>query len=166
MLLKSNLTHPQPPRQEDEREVWAVACCSCRHNHMHPLCVHMQEDELEVWAYRGSLLLVAACYAASTLASLAGGADAGGAAAAVAASGSALAAAGAAGLGAATVFIHVYVTPLKQAVQALAAAGTAGGVYLMAAHPEVPLPQYIAEHPTSIWLVGPAAAALTGIAGA
>lgn len=83
---------------------------------------------------------------------------------AVAANGTALAALGGLSMGAATVLIHVYLDPLKKALQALAAAGLAGGAYLAAAYPELPLPAFVAQHPEAVWFVGPSFAALTGIA--
>ncbi|KAL4448229.1 hypothetical protein ABPG75_005448 [Micractinium tetrahymenae] len=119
------------------------------------------EDELEVFSYRSALSLVAACFGAGTATALAPEA---GWAEALAAHGTALAALGGLSMGAATLLIHVYLDPLKKALQALAAAGLAGGVYLAATHPELPLPAYVAQHAEAVWLVGPSFAALTGIA--
>jgi uncharacterized integral membrane protein len=51
-------------------------------------------------------------------------------------------------------------------VQALWALGVAGALYLLLAHPELPLPLLVAQQPWAVWLVGPAAAAVTGEAAA
>ena len=104
---------------------------------------------------------MAAAFGAGTLAALAP-ADASWAAA-LQAQGTLLAAAGVGGMGVATVLIHIYVKPLKQFLQALLAVGVAGGTYLAVAHPELPLPAYVAANPSAVWLVGPAFASLTGI---
>eukprot|EP00887_Chlorella_sp_A99_P004158 scaffold23.g4158.t1 len=118
-------------------------------------------DVAEVVAYRAGLTVAASAFAAGTLGALLP-ADAP-LAAALAARGDALAAAGAAGLGLSLALIHIYVDPLKKALQALAAAGAAGGAYLALTQPE-PLPAYVAAHPGAVWLVGPLFAALTGVA--
>ncbi len=130
-------------------------------SHSRPCLRCLQEDELEVFAYRSALSLVATCYGAATAAALAPNA---GWAEAIAAHGTVLAALGGLSMGAATVLIHVYLDPLKKALQVLAAAGLVGGAYLAVSHPELPLPAYVAQHPQAVWLVGPSFAALTGIA--
>lgn len=99
---------------------------------------------------------------------------------------------GAGSLGASLVLIHIYVTPLKRFVQALWAVGTLGGLSIVATQvcvlrsavllqqqqqqqplksctcylsvQKVSLPVYVANHPESMWLVGPLFAALTGLA--
>lgn len=91
----------------------------------------------------------------------------------------ALAATSAAGLGAALALVHVYVTPLKRALQLLWLVGCAGAVAVAAGHgvlsedaatSEVAvsasssIAAAVASDPGSIWLVGPAAAAATGLA--
>jgi hypothetical protein len=48
------------------------------------------------------------------------------------------------------------------ALQALAAAGTLGGAYLIATQ-DTPLPLYVALHPEAVWLIGPLLAAITGV---
>lgn len=111
--------------------------------------------------YRLGLNLAAGCLALGTAAVLLPP-DAP-AAAPLASQGTALAAAGAGGLALSLALIHIYVDPLKRALQALAAAGTAGGAYLALTQPG-PLPAYVATHPSSVWLVGPLFAALTGVA--
>jgi uncharacterized integral membrane protein len=50
--------------------------------------------------------------------------------------------------------------PLR--TQALWALGVVGAGYLLLSHPELPLPLLVAQQPWSVWLVGPAAAAVTG----
>lgn len=59
--------------------------------------------------------------------------------------------------------IHIYVTPLKRLLQAMLGAGAAGAAYLAWHNPGVPLPAVVAEDPGTVWLVGPAFAALTGV---
>ncbi|PRW44865.1 integral membrane [Chlorella sorokiniana] len=118
-------------------------------------------DKVEVWSYRASLTLVAAAFGAGTAAALAPQ-DAGWAPA-LWSNGSLLAAAGGVGILGATTLIHIYITPIKRALQTLAALGCAGGAWLALQHSDVPLPQYVADHPGSMWFVGPAFAALAGI---
>lgn len=68
----------------------------------------------------------------------------------------------AAAFGVSLVQIHIYMAPVKKTLQLLLGLGVAGGLYLSVSHPEVPLPLFVAEHPWSVWFVGPAAAAVTG----
>ena len=56
-------------------------------------------------------------------------------------------------------------TLIPSVSQALLAVGVAGGGYLMLTQPQ-PLPEYVGAHPSAVWLVGPAFAALTGGAAA
>lgn len=119
------------------------------------------EDVVEVWSYRASLSVVAAAFCAGTLAALAP--EDASWAAALQGGGTWLAVAGGSGMAVATALIHIYVAPMKRLLQALLAAGAAGAAYLAAAHPDVPLPAYVAAHPDAVWLVGPAFASLTGI---
>lgn len=55
--------------------------------------------------------------------------------------GTLLAAAGGVGILGATTLIHIYITPIKRALQTLAALGCAGGAWLALQHADVPLPQ-------------------------
>ncbi|KAG2486085.1 hypothetical protein HYH03_015288 [Edaphochlamys debaryana] len=71
--------------------------------------------------------------------------------------------AGAAGMGASLQLIHIYLAPLKRALQVFWALGTAGAVYL-ALTQDTPVSLYVYEHPVWIWAVGPLFAALTGMA--
>lgn len=48
-------------------------------------------------------------------------------------------------------------------LQALWLLGTVGALYLATQHPEQPLPLFVAQQPWATWLVGPAAAAVTGV---
>ncbi len=57
------------------------------------------------------------------------------------ANGNLLAAAGGVGILGATTLIHIYITPIKRALQTLAALGCAGGAWLALQHSDVPLPQ-------------------------
>lgn len=73
-------------------------------------------------------------------------------------------AAGLAGFGLSLSLLHLYVAPLKKALLALFGAGVAGAAFLTLSHPGEALPAVVAAHPSSVWAVGPAAAALTGLA--
>lgn len=85
------------------------------------------------------LLLLCAAFGAGTAAALAPQ-DASWAPA-LWANGSLLAAAGGVGILGATTLIHIYITPIKRALQVLAALGCAGGTWLALQHSDVPLPQ-------------------------
>lgn len=106
-------------------------------------------DAAEVWAYRASLV-----------------AAAGGFVAAVAhpAVGTPAAVVTAGGLAAATTLIHIYVTPIKRALQALAVAGAVGTAVAAASAGDAGVPAAVAADGSLIWLVGPTAAAATGVA--
>ena len=150
-----------------------------------------EADVLEVRAYRASLCVSAAAFALLVVGSggLAGFDDASASAAASSSSlplprlpaqaVDALAATSAAGLGAALALVHVYVDPLKKALQLLWLLGCAGAVAVAAGHgvlsedaatAEVAvsasssIAAAVASDPGSIWFVGPAAAAATGLA--
>lgn len=75
----------------------------------------------------------------------------------------ALALAGALGLGVSLTQIHIYVDPLKKALQALWLLGLAGTLGLMVAQ-DPPAAAYVAANPLAVWLIGPMFAALTGVA--
>jgi uncharacterized integral membrane protein len=104
---------------------------------------------------------MAAAFAAGTATALAAPDAAWGAAGREA--GTWIAAAGAAGLGGSLLLIHMYVTELKLLLQAFWALGVVGGIYVAATN-EGPLPDYVLANPSSVWLIGPAFAALTGVA--
>mmetsp|Transcript_23869 Transcript_23869/g.52277 ORF Transcript_23869/g.52277 Transcript_23869/m.52277 type:complete len:280 (-) Transcript_23869:96-935(-) len=70
---------------------------------------------------------------------------------------------GAAGLGLSLQLIHIYVDPLKKALQLMWAVGLAGAAGIMVMQ-DVPAAVYVFEHPVAVWLVGPFFAALTGVA--
>ena len=125
---------------------------------LHPLHSHIHAYAL---LRAAAATATPAAFCAGTLAALAPGSDA---AAWASAHGTLLAAAGGAGMASATALIHIYINPIKRMLQALVAVGLAGGVNLVMAHPDTPLPAYVAEHPEAVWLVGPAFAALTGVA--
>jgi uncharacterized integral membrane protein len=65
--------------------------------------------------------------------------------------------------GSSLALIHMYVTDIKRVIQLLFVAGVLGGGVLMATQ-EGPLPMYVAAHPAATLLVGPAFAAVTGVA--
>ena len=71
---------------------------------------------------------------------------------------------GATSLGVALVLIHMYVDPIKKAMQAMWIAGFVGSVGIAATHGDSSVPVFVASHPWSVWLVGPMFAALTGVA--
>lgn len=73
---------------------------------------------------------------------------------------------GAGGLGISLLLIHIYVTPIKRALQLLWGAGVLGSllVALKFAAPEhESLVNYVVQNRWAIWLVGPLFAALTGL---
>ncbi|KAJ8450087.1 hypothetical protein Cgig2_033281 [Carnegiea gigantea] len=73
---------------------------------------------------------------------------------------------GAAGLGLSLYFIHIYVTEIKRTLQALWALGVVGSLatYIAFAQPAGQgLVQYVLDHPTAVWFIGPLFAALTGL---
>lgn len=73
---------------------------------------------------------------------------------------------GAGGLGASLFLIHIYVTPIKRALQALWAVGVLGSVGLavnFAAPSQQGLVAFVLSHPAGIWAVGPLFASLTGL---
>ncbi|KAK9831288.1 hypothetical protein WJX74_010628 [Apatococcus lobatus] len=70
---------------------------------------------------------------------------------------------GAASLGISMHLIHIYVKPLKQFMQLMYLTGTLAAVYF-AASQGMALPAYIGEHHSSLWLIGPFFAAITGLA--
>ncbi|CAM6095846.1 unnamed protein product [Calypogeia fissa] len=74
---------------------------------------------------------------------------------------------GAGGLGLSLVLIHIYVTPIKRALQFLWAVGVFGSVALalnFAAPADKGLVEFVLDNPAGIWAVGPLFAALTGLA--
>ncbi|KAL2903711.1 Ribosome maturation factor RimP [Bienertia sinuspersici] len=73
---------------------------------------------------------------------------------------------GSAGLGMSLYLIHIYVTEIKRTLQALWALGVVGSLvtYTAFAQPAGEgLVQYVVDHPTAVWLVGPVFASLTGL---
>ncbi|XP_010478179.1 PREDICTED: uncharacterized protein LOC104757152 [Camelina sativa] len=73
---------------------------------------------------------------------------------------------GASGLGLSLFLIHIYVTEIKRTLQALWALGFVGSLatYAALARPAGDnLVQYVVDHPTAVWFVGPLFASLTGL---
>jgi uncharacterized integral membrane protein len=73
-------------------------------------------------------------------------------------------AAGTAGMGLSLALLHLYIAPLKRVLLGLWAAGAVGAGVLAASHPGTALPSIVAGTPSSMWAVGPALAAVTGLA--
>lgn len=120
-------------------------------------------DEFEVWSYRVGLTATMAAFVGSAVISGTAGSSVDAAGMAVQAL-NPLCLLGALGLGVSLVQIHIYVDPLKKALQVLWLLGVLGAVYVASQQPEQPLPLLIAQQPWTIWFVGPAAAAVTGVA--
>jgi len=77
-----------------------------------------------------------------------------------------LAALGTTGLLISLIQIHIYVTPLKRFLQFLWLAGSLGGAYLFfsqAQPADVSLVTLVAQQPSTVWLIGPLFASLTGV---
>eukprot|EP00983_Pelagomonas_calceolata_P083045 1156071-Pelagomonas_calceolata.AAC.1 len=55
------------------------------------------------------------------------------------------------GLGVSLYLIHIYVAPLKKALQAFWLAGTLGMLYIMATQ-DAPAALYLAQTPSAVWL--------------
>lgn len=73
---------------------------------------------------------------------------------------------GSGGLGLSLFLIHIYVSEIKRALQALWGLGVLGSAttYIAIAQPtNKNLIQYVVDNPSAVWLVGPLFAALTGL---
>lgn len=73
---------------------------------------------------------------------------------------------GSGGLGLSLFLIHIYVSEIKRALQALWVLGVLGSAttYFTLAQPaNKNLIQYVVDNPSAIWFVGPLFAALTGL---
>ncbi|KAK1365572.1 Glycine-tRNA ligase [Heracleum sosnowskyi] len=73
---------------------------------------------------------------------------------------------GAAGLGLSLFLIHIYVTEIKRTLQLLWGLGVLGSIatsFTLAEPAGQNLVQYVVDHPTAVWLVGPLFAAFTGL---
>ncbi|KXZ47942.1 hypothetical protein GPECTOR_31g304 [Gonium pectorale] len=70
---------------------------------------------------------------------------------------------GAGGLGVSLQLIHIYLAPLKRALQVLWLLGTAGALFVMATQDD-PAAVFVYDHALWVWAVGPLFAALTGVA--
>ena len=110
-------------------------------------------DEVEVWSYRIALSL-SCCGALGVAAGCVFGKD-------VAINPSYFV--GASGLGVALVLVHMYVTPIKRAMQAMYAVGLVGSVGIAATQSANVL-EFVRDHPSAMWLVGPMFASFTGLA--
>eukprot|EP00892_Ulva_mutabilis_P011641 jgi/Ulvmu1/884/UM100_0039.1 len=115
-------------------------------------------DIAEVLGYRAGIILSALC--ATAVFAAAGATDE---QLLPPAALNALCLAGTAGFGASLVLIHIYVTEIKRTIQALFLFGALGEVWLMASKDQAAV-NFVAEHPWATLLVGPAFAAVTGVA--
>lgn len=73
---------------------------------------------------------------------------------------------GAAGLGLSLLLIHIYVTEIKRTLQLLWGLGVLGSIatsFTLAEPAGQNLVQYVVDHPTAVWLIGPLFAAFTGL---
>lgn len=70
---------------------------------------------------------------------------------------------GCAGLGLSLYQIHIYVAVLKRALQVLWGVGTLA-IAALALTQDAPVAEFVYQHPVWMWAVGPAFAALTGVA--
>lgn len=69
-----------------------------------------------------------------------------------------------AGFGTSLVLIHIYVSEIKATIQFLFAVGVLGGLWLAVSEGSTSVAAHVAEHPSSTFLIGPAFAAVTGVA--
>jgi len=116
-------------------------------------------DEVEVWSYRIALSL-SCCGALGVAAGCVFGKDG-------AINPSYFV--GASGLGVALVLVHMYVTPIKRAMQAMYAVGLVGSVGIAATQSGgesggANVLEFVRDHPSAMWLVGPMFASFTGLA--
>lgn len=138
----------------------ADRCVLCELSLALRLCVC---HRLQVTLYRSSLTLVAFAFAIGTVQAIAHDGFF------PEITGTAVAVIGDLALGVALAQIHIYVTPLKRFIQVLWILGTLGGMWILLSQSQVgdngvaPLPAYVAENPSSVWLIGCSFAALTGI---
>lgn len=121
-----------------------------------------ESDVIEVTSYRGSLTLAAICallVAPAYLTDLVPHFDP--------LTEDVVLLTGGAAFGSATQLIHIYMSPIKKALQALWAFGFLSGAVLatQAFEAETPmgLLEYIRQNPVSIWFVGPLMASATGL---
>ncbi|KAL8121474.1 uncharacterized protein LOC141659096 [Apium graveolens] len=73
---------------------------------------------------------------------------------------------GAVGLGLSLLLIHIYVTEIKRTLQLLWGLGVLGSIatsFTLAEPAGQNLVQYVVDHPTAVWLIGPLFAAFTGL---
>ena len=71
---------------------------------------------------------------------------------------------GAAALGMSLVQIHIYVTPIKRALQSLWLAGVLGSLWILVQSDTSSVLDYVMENRWGVWITGPMFAALTGMA--
>eukprot|EP00249_Psilotum_nudum_P011946 c23483_g1_i1 orf=135-1073(+) len=74
---------------------------------------------------------------------------------------------GAGGLGLSLLLIHIYISPIKRALQLLWAIGVIGSIAValnLAAPANEQLVEFILHYPLGVWFIGPLFAALTGLA--
>ena len=75
---------------------------------------------------------------------------------------------GASGFGVALVLVHMYVTPIKRVMQALYAVGLIGSLGIVAytqnGGSSSSLLEFVREHRSAVWVIGPMFASFTGLA--
>lgn len=73
------------------------------------------------------------------------------------------------GVGVSVTIVHMYLTEIKRAIQILWLCGFAGSFATLPIFGQplsllsTPVPEVVTMHPSAIWFIGPAFAALTGI---
>jgi len=112
-------------------------------------------DKLEVYGYRAAISVMAAAALFSAL-SNAVGLDRGVQDASYFAAAS--------GLGVALALVHIYVSEIKLAMQAMYVVGLIGSVGIAVTNTDVSVLSFVEEHRATVWLIGPMFAAFTGLA--
>ena len=117
-----------------------------------------QTDELEVWSYRVALSLACLGAVGVVLGDVSGNEQMVNPSYFL----------GASGFGVALVLVHMYVTPIKRVMQALYAVGLIGSLGIVAytqnGGSSSSLLEFVREHRSAVWVIGPMFASFTGLA--
>eukprot|EP00890_Picochlorum_soloecismus_P005795 jgi/Picsp_1/6216/NSC_03570-R1_protein len=117
-----------------------------------------QSDIIEVWTYRICISIFTAAFVSETLANVLQLPS-------HVLNDNAVCALGAAALGMSLVQIHIYVTPIKRALQSLWLAGVLGSLWILVAQSGTSsVLDYVVQNRWGVWITGPMFAALTGMA--